>query len=358
MGFLTLNAERLKPADRILLIRLSALGDVVYALPALDALRRHLPKAFIAWAVEEAAAGLLKNHPQLDELLIVPRKSVQRDVKSGHVIRAGRTLLKLRRELRSMHFDWAIDLQGNLRSAIVARLSGARRIAGFGPPCSREHSHLLLNCPVRAIDPAIHKIDRGLHLLSRLGVPADQARGVIPEPPEDARGTVSALLAQAGFQGGFALIHPGVSRFGSFKQWPAEKYVELVKMLQERHIDVMLSAGPGEESLVRNIAERSTGVFSVSGLDLPALAELMRHAKVFIGSDTGPTQMAWMAGTPTIALMGPKDTLSYGPLGDPHRKIAADVPCRPCAKRACANNLCMKEIAARHVLEAAISISR
>ena len=351
---------RLDPAihRRILLVRLSALGDVVYALPALTALHRRCPDARIAWAVEEASADLLRGHPFIDQLIAVPRKDWQRRLRRGRVLSAARGVLAFRRELRAGKFDLAIDLQGNLRGALVAAASGAPARAGFAPPGSREHSHLLLTDRV-AVDPRVHRVERNLRLLEAIGVPAGaDAAGVLPPTSESDHAAADALLRGLPPGAAFVLLHPGVSRFGSFKQWPAASWTALARLLREGGLSVALSAGPGEEGLAGQIAGEAGGVLVAAGLKLPALAELIRRAAVFVGADTGPTQMAWMLGTPTVALMGPKDAAIYGPLGDAHRKLTADVPCRPCTRRSCADNLCMKKIAVEQVLEAAISAAK
>jgi len=342
--------------QRILIIRLSALGDIVYALPALSALRRHCPRAFIAWAVEEAAADLLENHPQIDEVIVVPRKTWHKRLRRGH-LGVLSEVWKFRRGLRARRFDFAIDFHGNLRSGLVAVASGARCKIGFAPPCSREGNHVVLHRAIR-VDPALHKVRRNLAILQAIGVPAQATEAVfLPASPEDAR-TVDNLLGRLGVSGRFVLIHPGVSKFGSYKQWPVENYVELVHDLQERGIGVLVSAGPGEEELAEAVAAGAAGAAPVKGLSLSELAELIRRAAAFVGSDTGPTQMAWMLGTPTVAMMGPKDPTVYGPLGEAHRKLIADLPCRPCTRRKCDDNRCMKEIATEEVLNAAISIMK
>jgi len=351
---------KLDPASavRILIIRLTALGDVVYALPALAAVRRYCPNAYIAWAVEEAAAGLLHGHPQLDELIVVPRKTWLKDLKRGRLLGVLGEVRSFRKRLRLARFDYAIDLQANLRGAMVARASGARHMIGFAPPSNSERAHQLQNHRI-AVDPALHKLQRNLALLEELGVPTAGAAGVIPEPDAAARPMADDILRQIGAGQRFALVHPGVSRFGSFKQWPEGNYVQLCGMLAAEGLNVMLSAGPGEEELAAEIAARAGGIAVANGLSLPALAHLMRQAAVVVGSDTGPIQMAWMAGTPTVALMGPKDPATYGPFGEPHRRlVAAHLACRPCRKRQCDDNRCMKEIAAGAVLAAAISIMK
>ena len=344
--------------SRILLIRLTALGDVVYALPALTALRRHCPKAHVAWAVEEAAAGLLRGHPFIDDLIVVPRKVWQKNLKTRGVLGVIREARQFRRDLRARRFDVAIDLQGNLRGALVARASGAPHTIGFAPPCSREHAHLLVKRAI-AVDPALHKLERNLALLEAIGVHTSDARGVIPPPAAAGMHAIAAFLSQAGISEKFVLVHPGVSTFGSLKQWPAERYAELCRLLKRKGVAVVLSAGPGEEELAEGIAAQADGVAVARGFGLLELGELMRRAGAFAGSDTGPTQMAWMAGTPTVALMGPKDPAIYGPLGSPHRKLyAGHLDCRPCTRRTCPDNRCMKEIATQDVLAAAISIMK
>jgi len=342
--------------QHILIIRLSALGDVVYALPALAALRRYCPRAFIAWAVEETAAGLLTGHPQLDEVIVVPRKAWQKGLKRGRV-GVAREAWRFRREMRSKRFDLAIDFQGNLRSGLLGVISGAKRKIGFAPPCSREGSRLLLNRAVK-VKPSLHKVDRNLALLAELGVPVEGAEALFAPASDEDRRTIDNLLSRLGVSSPFVLIHPGVSRFGSFKQWPAENYSDLAQKLHGRGAAVVISAGPGEETLAGAIAADSESAAPAAGLSLSQLAELMRRAGAFVGSDTGPAQMAWMLGTPTVAMMGPKDPDLYGPMGAAHRKLTADVPCRPCTKRRCADNRCMTQITVDDVFDAAVSIMR
>jgi len=341
---------------RILIIRLSALGDVAYALPALSALRRHCPHAHIAWAVEEAAAELLKGHPQLDELIVVPRKTWHKRIKRGH-LGALIDIWRFRRRLGSKRLDLVVDLQGNLRSAAVAAASGAQCKIGFAPPCSRERSHMVLDHAI-AVDPALHKVERNLALLEAIGADVEEAKAVFPPASTEDTHAADDLLKGANIDGPFVLMHPGVSKFGSYKQWPTGNYAELARGLQERGLPVLLSAGPGEEQLVSCIASQATGVVQVSGLGLSQLIELIRRAAVFVASDTGPTQIAWLLGTPTVAMMGPKDPNIYGPLGNRHRKLTVDLPCRPCSKRKCRDNRCMKEITTEDVLNAAVSIMK
>lgn len=340
---------------RILLVRLSALGDVAYALPALAALRRHCPQAHIAWAVEEAAANLLHNHPQLDELIVVPRKSWQHRLARGR-IGVLAEIRRFRRELRTRRFDYAIDLQGNLRSALLAAASAATHKIGFAPPCSKEHSHLLMNHTI-AVDPGQHKIDRNLALLAAMGVAVDDPQPQFAPAATADLEAVNRLLERLQPGGRFVLIHPGVSRFGAFKQWPPERYASLCRHLGERAIASVISAGPGEESLAAGIADGSGGAaITAEGLTLPQVVELIRRAAAFVASDTGPTQIAWMLGTPTAALMGPKDPAIYGPQGSGHRKLTADIPCRPCNRRRCSDNRCMVEIAVEMVLDAVLEL--
>jgi len=340
---------------RILIVRLSALGDVAYALPALVALRRHCPHAHITWAVEEAAADLLRNHPQLDDLIVVPRKTWRRKLARGRLgILAD--VRRFRRDMRARGFDYAIDLQGNLRSALVTAASGAAHKVGFAPPCSKEHSHALMNHAIE-VDPNQHKVKRNLALLAAMGVAVDDPQPEFPPATVDDMQAVSRLLEGLHAGDGFVLMHPGVSRFGAFKQWPPECYARLSVRLRELGISAVVSAGPGEEQLAKEIAAESGGAAAtVEGLSLPQMVELIRRAGAFVASDTGPTQIAWMLGTPTAALMGPKDPALYGPLGSGHRKLTVDIPCRPCNRRRCSNNRCMTGITVEAVLNAVLEL--
>src|SRR5262245_52562197 len=204
-------------ASRILIVRLSAMGDVVHVLPMLAALRAALPDARIGWLVEERAASLLEGHPQLDRVWIWPRKRITELLRRGRVFAALRVVRDFTRELRAARYEVAIDAQGNARSAALAWLSGAPRRIGLAYRYAREGAGFFYTDRVVPTQARQLKVVRALELLSPLGIETRGARallGISERTRAWARAQIDALGGRPA-----VAIHPGVSDFGAIKQW-------------------------------------------------------------------------------------------------------------------------------------------
>jgi lipopolysaccharide heptosyltransferase I len=294
---------------RILISRLSAIGDAVHGMPVLCALRDRFPGAHLTWVVERRAAALLRGHAALDELIELPRGWLK---SPGQVWR-------LRRRLRRIRPDIAIDLQGLTKSAIVSWLSGARRRIGFGDEKGRELSQWLNNERVAA--PAPHVIDANLQLLRPLGIEKSTARFDVPETAEDAT-SVKTMIEQAGVSKGFAVINPGAG--WPSKLWPAERFSEVAGQLGIRRglPSLVVWAGDEERNWAETIVAGSSGHAQLAPpTSLTELAALCRRAMLFIGSDTGPLHIAAAVGTPCVGLYGPMPAERNGPYGPQHIAI-------------------------------------
>ncbi|HVG94998.1 MAG TPA: glycosyltransferase family 9 protein, partial [Planctomycetota bacterium] len=352
-------------APRVLVVRLSAIGDVLHALPAVAALRKARPGAYLAWAVEDRAAALLEGHPALDRVLVLPRRRWSRAarrmtgwpaVASG----AGRWI----RDLIGERFDVALDLQGNLKSGLVAWASGAPARYGFSSDAAREGNGFFVNRRVPALRGARHKVDRNVALVEAcLGERTAPLPADLPRDPADVAWTDAALLAAGLPSRGFVVLHPGTSGFGAFKRWPAERFARLAtRIRRDAGVPVAITFGPGEEPLAEEVRTRAAAV-ALATPSLRALAEVLRRAAAFVSGDTGPLHVAAAVGTPVLGLFGPKDADVYGPWGrrpdgtsGPLPVLTrADVPCRPCTLRWCPEPVCMSAIEEDDVLAALLA---
>jgi lipopolysaccharide heptosyltransferase I len=346
-----------KAARRILIVRLSALGDVVHVLPLLDALRRARPDAHIGWLVEEASSSLLAGHPQIDRVWVVPRRISRRWLRRGRVAAVAGLWAPLLRELRAARYEVSIDAQCNFRSSLLARLSGAPRRVGFAPPFTKEKAHWLLTDRVAPPPRKQLKVDRNLELLRRFGIDARGARARLIIPAA-ARSAARAFRAGLGAAPAVAL-HPGVSGFGAFKCWSPERYAALARRLHaERGALCIVTWGPGERDLAQQIVRDADGAAEVapetaSILDLAALFEA---CDAVVGGDTGPVHLAAALGVPVIALYGPKDPAVYAPwdgrTGTAVATLWKRVHCSPCGLRRCHNVICMPAIQVEDVAAA------
>ena len=340
----------------MLIVRLSALGDVLHALPVLSALRAHLPAAQIDWAVEDRAADLLRGRPELSELLVFPRRRLAEAVRGlPRPIDAWRAAGGFLREMRDRTYDVALDLQGNLKSGAVTRMSGATLRFGLAAPWARELNQVFTHRRAAPPDGARHRVERNLALASALlGVDLPYVPPGFPTD-ESERAAAAALLAAAGLPPrGYVLLQPGTSGFGAFKRWPPERFGALARRLRADGRTVAVAHGPGESALAEAVATAAGG--GVTLLEPPSLrilAEVIRTADCFVAADTGPLHLAALVGTPLLGLFGPKDPRVYGPYGRRADGTPGllpvltqdDVACRPCALRRCPDPLCMRTLA-------------
>jgi ADP-heptose:LPS heptosyltransferase len=279
---------------RILIVRLTAIGDVIHGVPVACALRRELPNAFIAWIAEGKAGDALEGHPALDALIRVPRR----------FWKSPRKVWQLRERLRELDFDVAIDLQCLTKSAITAWISGARRRIGRAGAEGRELSRIFNNELIEA--GGAHVIEQYLSMLKPLGITSPAVEFELPERTADAE-MVDKLLQANGLVGHrFAIMNPGAG--WPSKIWPAERYGELASYLSRKHGLRSIAAWglPAESDLAESIVSTSDGdALLAPPTTMLELAALCRRAALFVGSDTGPMHLAVAVGTPTISMHGP-----------------------------------------------------
>lgn len=317
---------------RILLVRLSALGDVVHCLPALASLRAARPRDEIAWLVEDRHAGLLEGHPHLDARFVFARRGGLAAVAA------------VRREVRAWRPDAVLDLQGNLKSALLSRLSGASRRIGLPRGEAREGSHVAATEHVAPGPPREHRTDRAFRLVAALG-PVERRAGMLPPVREEAAEAVASALGAAGaVPGAFAVLVPGTSDFGAFKRWPAARFGELARRVRaDAGLLPLVAAGPGQEPLADAVVAASGGAArrAPATRSLHELIALLRSSALVVGADSGPVAIAAVAGVPTVALFGPKDPAIYAPPGPRVAVVWKEVYCAPCRLRRCNDPICM-----------------
>ena len=296
--------------SRILIVRLSAIGDVIHGVPVLCALRDALPEAFLGWVVEGRAGDLLEGHPALDELVRVPRGW----------LKSPREVWRLRRRLHELRFDTAIDLQCLTKSAIAAWLSGARRRIGKAGARRPRVEPLVSQRVGRS---RRHARDRTLSraCCGRWGSSRRPCDSICRSGPTTRRWpTISCGRADLP-PARFAILNPGAG--WPSKVWPAERYGELARHLAKAHGMPSVAAWgvPSELPLAETIVATSGGHARLAPpTSMTELAALCRRAALFVGSDTGPMHLAVAVGTPTISLHGPSRADwcgAYGPTQHP-----------------------------------------
>jgi ADP-heptose:LPS heptosyltransferase len=314
-------AATLRAADRILIVRLGALGDVLRALPAVRRLRAAFPGNHLGWIVEDLSAPLLQDHPDIDEVVVLKRSELRRATRNPQAL-AG-LVARTGRRLRSSGFTVAIDLQSSLKSGLVTLLSGAPRRVGFAPGFCREMSFLFTTEWVPLRSPWLNRVDRNLEMAAALGAPRqgagwpDESTALLPERPREGD-EAEALLASLVPPGTpRVLLSPGASHRQAFKMWPARCFARLADGLRRTHgVRSVVVWGPGEETLAEEVVRASAGAATAApSTNLRLLASVVRRANVLVAADTGPMHLAWVVGCPVIALFGPTDPRLNAPRG-------------------------------------------
>ena len=337
---------------RILIVKLGSIGDIVHTLPSLAAIRHAFPNGEISWVVERRSAEILRDNPILDRLIEVDTKALRRGLMSGETLRAPRQQL---RRLRASAFDLALDFQGLLKSATIARLSGARQIYGFSREGLREPpSRFLLTRRVN-VPKRTHVIRKGLELVSgALGID-------VPRKPDDFEFPLAinpaheqeAVDAAGPNLSNYAILNPG----GGWptKLWSPERFGSLADALwQQRGLFSLVAHGPGEAALAEAVVQASSlGKARAVSLSLKGFFALAKRSRLYVGGDTGPTHLAVAARTPVVGLFGPTEWWRNGsPYPEDICVERNDIDCREdCHRRACSKWICM-DIEVGRVMEA------
>ncbi|HUV14112.1 MAG TPA: glycosyltransferase family 9 protein [Acidobacteriota bacterium] len=320
---------------RILIVRLGSLGDIVHTVPAQQYLAKRYPEAEIHWLVEPPYDQLLNHVPNIEKLWKADTKRWRKDLTSLSEPRA------LVSELRAQRFDLAIDFQGLVKSALLCRLSGARRIIGYQRKWLREPlAAWFYNEPTQIEDGQRHHVE---YLLDLADPPRFQAQVSADMPlaiPADASRYVAKHLDRLQVKDPI-LLNPGAG--WETKRWPAERFAQLGEVVQETlGIPVIITCGPAEQDLLDTIQERTLpDPLKAFPTDLLQLAALCRKSRLMVAGDTGPLHLAVALGLPTVAILGPAHAWRTGPFSRSDVIVQHERTCPHPYKRTCSEHFCM-----------------
>jgi len=304
--------------EKLLILRLGSMGDILHALPAVAALRRAFPSAIVGWAVEQRWSELLcatgaenavsgsPEKPLVDRLHFINTVAWRKALISRVMWQADGSAMNA---LRAARYDVAVDFQGAWKSAGIAVWSGAPERIGFDRPRERPAA-MFYNRRVRT--SSTHVVDQGLELAAAVAG-QDPGPACFPLPCS----AISELwcdneLGRRGLRD-FALLSPGAG-WGA-KLWPPENYGQVAAALAREGLPSLVNFGPGEEELARPVEQTSGGTAQPLCCSLGELIALTRRARLFIGGDSGPTHLAAALAVPVVAIFGPTDPARNGPYG-------------------------------------------
>ncbi|MGO8796789.1 MAG: lipopolysaccharide heptosyltransferase I [Candidatus Sulfotelmatobacter sp.] len=307
-----------KKLERILIVRLSAMGDVIHTLPAVQALREAFPSARIGWLIEERWAELLcapggvrrgarsASRPLVDQVHAVKLKTWGKSLFSISTLQSIATVWN---DVRGAEYDAAIDLQGAIRSAVLARLSRARTVYGAADP---RESPASLWYSRKVVTSGRHVIEQNCSVVEALiGHSVETPEVELPRDPRTEE-RIAQRLTELHIDD-YAILNPGAG-WGA-KRWPAERYGEVARGLANLGLRSVLNYGPGEEELVRVAESVSGGTAQAMKCTLTELIAWTRRARIFVGGDTGPLHLASALRVPVVAIFGPTDPARNGPYG-------------------------------------------
>lgn len=334
---------------KILVIKLSALGDVILSTPSFRAIRQHYPQSRIVALVERTAYPALKACPYVDDVLSF-EKFDKKDAAA---------MLRLGRLLAREQFDICVDLQNNRLSHLLAYLSGAHTRVGY----ANKRFDFFLNRPVKDLRPVVGPVEHQFQLLDNLSVAHPDIRPELSADPLDDE-EVGRFLREnwLGEHQALVGINPGSSPLWKTKQWPQEAFIELCDLLAKENVRVVITGTKDDIPVAERIARqtRTRPIIAAGRTSIGELIALIRRCKVFVTSDSAPMHIATAVGTPAVALFGPTDPRRHvAPGRAPIAVIHKEVKCSPCYLKQCPIGLiCMKQILPSEVFEHILSFLR
>lgn len=335
----------------ILIIKLSAIGDVVHTLPFLEVLRKNFPEARLDWVVEEESSQIIEGHKGIDNIIVSRRKSWQKRLVKGRGRSAAfKEIIQFLKQLRAREYELVIDLQGLFKSAILAGLSKGKR--KIGPHWGREGSQLFLTERPFFVDADEHAVDKYLKVAEYLGCEKDSWKGHIPIRESDKR-SIDKVFHNKGIEDqSLVAINP----FAKWKTklWEPEKFAALADRLQKELACHVVFTGSRQDRVeidaIMDILEKKA--INLAGkTTLKELAYLYSKSQLLVSTDTGPMHIAAAMGCPVVALFGPTAPWRTGPYGKNHRVIRDEIECSPCFNKKCDHVSCMRNITVDRVFE-------
>ena len=332
----------------ILIIKPSALGDVVTALPAVNALKRRYPDAKITWLIRPEFARILDSAPAVDQILIFDRKLTGKWWRSP---KAFKSLKNLFSELKNAHFDLVIDLQGLFRTAFFALITGCNK--RFGMKTAREGAAFFYTDKIDLPTDSFHVVDHYLSIAAAAGASADNPDFAF-SPPSSAIAAADNLLTDSNITDRYIIFVPGAAH--EIKCWPAQNFAQLADNLnKEFGLPIVAVGTAGEKQIVENINSiANTNIIDLTGkTDLPALSAIMTKASLIVTNDTGPGNLAVAANAPMVMIFGPTNPIRLEPYKKADSVAAIDPHTRPPGIRSFDSKYRIDAVAVAHVYDLA-----
>lgn len=340
---------------RIVIIRLSSIGDVLHCTPVVRTLKETMPECHITWIVGQVAADMLRYNPYIDELYIWPREQWEKAMRAGRFREAWQLWQQLRSYFKTKQYDIALDIHGLFLSGMVTAASHTPRRIGLSN--TRELNHLFMT--ETAPPPAgPHVIQRYLSALQPLNITTSDYRMTLVVPPSAAEFADSLLQQhQVSPQDKLVAVNPVTT--WSAKNWPPEYFAKVIQELSQ-HAKILLCGGPSDRAISEHIVKLAgvPVIDAVGRTSLLEMAALLQRSQVLVVGDTGPLHISIAVGTPSVSIFGATDYRRYGPLDPGHTVLTGETTCPPCHKTVCRTKdlRCLKSTTPETVVRHTLSI--
>jgi heptosyltransferase I len=300
---------------KILIIKPSALGDIILALPALSAIKHSFPQASVSWLVRPEFAPLITGHPYIDDIILFDRKRLSKWWYDADSFKAFSSLVK---QLKAGQFDLVFDFQGLFRTGYFSWVTGCKR--RFGMAGAREMAHLFYTDKISQDASSIHLVDYYLKMVEAAGAKQGEVEFELPED-KGAAESVSKLLKSQGMDRNYAVIVPGAAQPN--KRWPIERFAELAEKINSRFgLQIIATGSQGERGYIDAIGKR---VINLAGkTSVRELVPLMKGASLVVSNDTGPGHIAAAVDVPIVMIFGPTNPARVCPYKRPDCVVAVE----------------------------------
>jgi lipopolysaccharide heptosyltransferase II len=351
---------RLSEREKILIIRLGSVGDVVRTLPAISALRTCYSNARIDWVVQDLSEEIVRSLSTIDTVIVLPRKRWTQMARSPlSYPRLLKEIIGWIFQLRKRKYQTTLDFHGILKSGLISLFSGASKRIGFKKGFCKEMNFLFNNRYVDPGNPRLNRMEKNLCMISHLSCVQS-----LPEtwlsPPGKIDEKINKFWRRIQpVNHPVIAVQPSSSEDTDFKRWFPERYAKLCDMLMERlGATIILTWGPGGEEAVEKIRNMMTFPAHIAcPTTLMELSALFRKCDLYVGGDTGPMHLACFSELPAVVIYGPTDPLVNAPYPHSrHRIVRVDLPCSPCRDKTCKRLDCMKQITPTMVFDETVSL--
>ena len=347
------NIEKIlgKRIEKILVCRLSAIGDVVRTVPSVAALRKIFPHCTIHWLVEDRCAEMITNLEYIDGLKIVPRRKWK---KLNFLSKTKDYFRFIKQEIKNERYDLFIDFHGILKSGLYGYFAKIPVRLGYQKPIAKELNTLFTNYKIEKVEEKLSRYNRNFLIPLHFDKTLKQRKANLPVGEENRKFASNWLKENNLKEKKYAFIYPGTSAKGRYKRWMPENYGKLCDLITEKlNLPCVIGWGPGEEEIVEKLKANSKNrVFVLPLTTMKQLSAFIEKAKFFVGGDTGPMHISSLVNTPVITIFGPSDPVINKPAEfTPFKIVYANWHCSPCRNKKCKTLDCLKAISPETVFE-------